>query len=378
MTTELSLVPPRRLGELLVERRTSLGLTIEDLASAESTFGSADLRAIERGERALDDAQVHRLLQLYKADAGPVIPERSQLVIDLDEGSLSVADRALVLPIGTDLTTEFDDVLGRYLSLLYLLRGLEPGEHVSLRDDDLAVLAVALGRPVGEVRARLKALMLAGRAEPWFQRLRHRLAVPAAGVLVGLTAVGGLVIVQAPRPSRPTVEPAPAASAVDLIEPLTITRGQTDTIAVTDGPTAVGRAAESLIDYPIGAILTGWQVEFEGPRDGYRGNTNTVNRTITVYVSEDDSPQAVSEVLAHEVGHALDVMYLDDTDRARWSAARGINGEWWPESGGADFDVGAGDFAEAVAALLTGSPSNSTHGEFSTVDLAMVRELIPD
>ena len=46
-------------------------------------------------------------------------------------------------------------------------------------------------------------------------------------------------------------------------------------------------------------------------------------------------------------------------------------------SGRSDFAVGAGDFAEGVAALLVSSPSDSVHGEFTVGELALVAELLP-
>jgi hypothetical protein len=56
---------------------------------------------------------------------------------------------------------------------------------------------------------------------------------------------------------------------------------------------------------------------------------------------------------------------------------RGLDGLWWPESGAADFAVGAGDFAEAVAAVLTGSPSDAIAGEFTVEELALAGSMLP-
>ncbi len=49
---------------------------------------------------------------------------------------------------------------------------------------------------------------------------------------------------------------------------------------------------------------------------------------------------------------------------------------WWPGNGLSDFAVGAGDFAEAVSAFTTGSPSSSVYGEFTDEQLAFVADIL--
>lgn len=385
VSPDLTLVPLHRLGSLLTERRTELGLTIEELtARAALPFGPDELRAIEQGQRALTDRQISRLLAAYET-LGGAVPDRSKLIVDLDGGSMGAGYHR----VGFDPTSQVDDVLGRYLSLLYLLRGLEPGSELALRDDDLATLADALRRNITELEQRLFGLMLPGGTEGWYHRLRHRLAVPAAGILVGLTAVGSLVLVNYPEGERPSGVGRPdadvaAGSAITIgdaeLAPATaIVRSAVGTPEYEPGnPRSVGRAAEQLIAYPVRAQLPGWSIVYEGAREGYRGNTNTITRTITVYIGDTDDPVEVAGVLAHEVGHAIDVTYLDDAARTEWLAARGLDVAWWPESGGADFSVGAGDFAEAVAVIIADSPSDATAGDFTPAQLDLVRSLLPD
>ena len=412
MTEELSLVPPERLGVLLTEHRTERGLTIEELSERTSLgFTPDELRHIEQGRLALTDSQINHLLTAYDAGAGPLLPDRTDLVIDLGGGAMSAGRRMRALPENPGL----DDILGRYLSLLYLMRGLEPGRELPLRGDDLDVLSSALERSITEIEGRLVELMLPGQVTPWFRRLRHRLAVPAAGIVVGLTTVGSLVFVQFPKGQRASeVQGADDAAAVapdvglagstlvgaDGMTPLpgtelsATTAGDADVgtaVAVVreaDGepavtyepgtPAAIGEAAEALITYPFRTHLTDWTISYEGPRDGYRGNTNTVTRTITVYVGPTDTPFDVAGVLAHEIGHAFDVLYLDDDIRRQWIDLRGIaEDDWWPESGGNDFAIGAGDFAEAVAVIIAASPSDAVRGSFTTAELDFVRALLP-
>lgn len=402
MTDDLSLVPPGRLGVLLTEHRTRRGLTIDELQlETRLPFSADELRRIEQGELPLNDNQINRLLQAYGAGAGPVVPERTDLVVDIEAGAMWAGRRTKVLPENPDL----DDILGRYLALLYLMRGLEPGRELSLRGDDLGVLSAALERSITEIEGRLFELMLPDQVLPWFRRVRHRLAVPAAGIMVGLTTVGGLVFVQFPKGDRPVesaVAPgggrAPVAAAAatelgateasaavvsgeaELIAPSVISRPAVgaDALAYELGdPSSVGAAAEMLIAYPFREALPDWNIEYVGPREGYRGNTNTVTRTVTVHVSAADTPETVAGVLAHELGHALDVLYLDDDIRREWLDLRGIDAGWWPESGAGDFHLGAGDFAEAVALLIADSPSDADHGHFTPAQLDFVRSVIP-
>lgn len=395
MTDDLPLVPPSRLGALLTDHRTRRGLTIDELVVAsEVPFSADELRRIEQGQMPLSDDQVHRLMHAYEAQSGPVIPERSELVVDLEHGALLAGRKTKVLPA----EATFDDILGRYLSLLYLMRGIEPGKKLALRGDDLEVLSDALERNIAEIEGRLFDLMMPGEVGPWLTRVRHRLAIPAAGILVGLTTVGSLVFVQFPKGERAAVGAdgqagGTGAAAAEIALASTITIGDAElapAVAVarpsTDAtvseytpgdPASVGAAAEALIAYDYRSVLDGWTFDFEGPRDGYRGNTNTVSRTISVYIGEHDTPQVVAEVIAHEVGHALDVMYLDDDTRIQWMEMRDVTEGWWPHSGASDFHVGAGDYAEAVARLLVDSPSDSEYGTFTGAELAFVAATLP-
>lgn len=403
MSEDLTLVPPARLGALLTEQRTLQGITIDELRERSGLALSADeLRRIEQGQLSLSDDQIHRLMVAYDAGSGPLVPERSELIVDLHHGAVFAGPNTKVLPVEASV----DDVLGRYLSLLYLMRDMEPGGKLVLRGEDMDVLSRALERSVVEVEHRLFELMVPGDVGGWFHRVRHRLTVPAAGILVGLTTVGSLVLVQFPAgqrpsvgavetdtvaaetlPSSPQTESAAAAPEVVVIDVNDAELAPAVAVVrVNDGaditfepgdPRSTGVAAESIISYPYRSHLPGWQIEYAGPRDGYRGNTNTVTRTITIYVGTNDTPISVAGVLAHEIGHALDVMYLDESARSTWLDARGIDAGWWPDSGANDFQVGAGDFAEGVAALIAESPSDSESGAFSAADLAMVQEMMP-
>jgi len=129
-------------------------------------------------------------------------------VIDVDEGTIAAAEHR----VGLDGATHGEQVLTRYLALVYALRGLPVGSAVTFRDIDLAVLGHALDDDVVGVEDRLHALLVEHRPELWnTARLFRRAAVvPMAGLLVGLSAVGGLVLVQRSAGAPAEFDPPPA------------------------------------------------------------------------------------------------------------------------------------------------------------------------
>jgi len=441
-TATSTLIPPGRLGALLSSRRQAMGLDIAQMSHRSGGRFSPNLLVdLERGRTALDDVGVAELTQLYEVESGPVVPSRSKLVVDLTGGQLRVGDT------GVDVAgNEIDEVLERYLSLLYLLRNMQPGKQLTLRTPDLEILSESLERTLAELEQRLGHLMLGTSVETRTTLLRKRLIVPGAGLLVGLTTIGALVMIgggaatpatdvvmpdsaSAPSAQLSTVQsisigerivlpsgvtaeivdtsgaetpaletPAVEMSAVEseapthsafadaVAEPVEATPVAEAAPAVEAAPVEIatpstfaerGAEAEALISYDFRAVLDGWTISYEDDTPGYRGLTNLPSKTISIYINDGDTAGDIAEILAHEVGHAIDVSHLDDADRYAWLDARGMPGVWWAGSGMSDFEVGAGDWAEGVAAYLTGSASSSAYGDFSADQLALVAELLP-
>lgn len=203
----LSLVQPHRLGRLLSQVRTERRIGLAELSLASGgAFAPEELAAIEAGRVVLCDTDIAGVAQVYGVGAHALVPQRTRLVIDLDEGQLSTGHaRSTALPGRPDRRAErtADDLLTRYLSLVYTLRGLAPGVPLSLRHDDLEVLAGALGRSLSDVERRL-ALLMADPSDRVARRVRHllaRVAVPAAGIFVGTVPAAALVL--EPRPGDP-------------------------------------------------------------------------------------------------------------------------------------------------------------------------------
>ena len=556
MNAEATLIPPKRLGALLSTTRSQRGLTIGDVAAAsQGQFTPSDLERYERGQGASDEL-IQQITRLYGVNTGEVVPARSRLVVDLANGQMGVGDQTLTLP-----STAVDDVLERYLALLYMLRNLRPGAGLTLRDRDLVVLSETLQRELAVVEQRLGQLMLGQPVAERHRLLRGRLAVPAAGLLVAATAAGTLIMVsgatgsndtnisaasspevaalsigqvvdapvraaiilpdsagsvslgtatignvdsnraptfeqvsahelggvlagseaeeaqaedaqaedapaiedetQAVEDDAPAVEDeapaaedeAPAAvdeapaveeavtasesfeaespvagtpaneivipsaddALADFVKPEAVQSASVPEVLPTPAPVAataapvaptaapvaptaapvaapvqedvvvtagnsyeqLGAQAEAMIPYNFRAALPGWSVHFAGDTPGYRGLTNTSAKTITVYINSGDSASEVAGILAHEVAHALDVQYLNASQREAWLNSRGMPMVWWPGSGLSDFAVGAGDWAEAIAASWVNSPSDSHYGGFTADQLALATSFLP-
>jgi hypothetical protein len=202
------LAPPRRLGSLLCRVRHEAGVSLEDLAGrSDDRWSVATLESVERGAFEFDDHQLAEVATLYGVDVASMVPPRSQLIVDLDEGILRVDGRRSATEVGDG--ADRHEVLARYLALVYSMRQVQPGTEITLRVDDLDVLGKCLrvGRPT--LIADLESLMsnpddLVG----WRLRLlRRKILVPAAGVLISFCGAAALIL----APGEPaTAAPAPS------------------------------------------------------------------------------------------------------------------------------------------------------------------------
>lgn len=137
-----------------------------------------------------------------------------------------------------------------------------------------------------------------------------------------------------------------------------------------------GRAALAALPFDVRRI--GFRVSFEPGRAGLLGETAIGARQIRLYVRPDESVGQITRVLAHEEGHALDLVAMTSRTRARWLALRGASGtSWWPSQGSSDFTSGTGDFAEVFARWAIGPDMrfrSEVAPEPSTGQLAMLAD----
>jgi hypothetical protein len=390
-----TVVPANRLGQLLAEARLRQGADLQEFATR-SDFTVGELSDFEAGHRVLNDSLVSRITSLYEIDCGPIIPQRAELTIDLTDNLLSAAGHALPLT-----SSAHDHVLERYLSLVYVLRSRAPGVAVPLRDEDVAILAASLAERAELVEEQLLAAMYneENSVPRLIQWLRQRLWVPGAGAIVGAVSLGTLIMVSSDTDSSandtadlPEPDDATGSTARSLILPARLapatstpasTVTETNSIATLPAvvlsapstavaaaaeaganavrtPATVGASAEALLPFDWQTALPGWNIVYSDANEHFRGLTYPYDNTIELYVRNDDTAESLSGILAHEIGHAIDVTHFDDVMRRTWSETRNIEAaQWWPDAYASDFETGAGDFAEAFAVWAVDDPSSS-------------------
>ena len=231
----------------------------------------------------------------------------------------------------------------------------------------------------------------------------------AAAVLLGVTAATGTVLTQAvgmsPEPRETAVqtqvlgevefntEVATSAQLDAEVLGVTTTAGDATTTVASEAPATtatlpaptttnaqsdIGAATLALLPYDVEANIPDWTIVFLGPQSGIRGLAMPAEKRIELYVREGDTAESLVRVLAHEVGHAVDISLNSGDERDAWRAARGLDPEvpWWPNGVSFDFDTGAGDFAEAFATVMVGSESKShVGGELTPAQADLVMEL---
>ena len=164
---------------------------------------------------------------------------------------------------------------------------------------------------------------------------------------------------------EPTTAPEAVAVAPTTVTPAAVPDSSVPAATAGEDLTVVGDSwgAEplALIAFPWRRTLPGWSIAFLPARTGLRGLTKVDERRIEIYLREGDSAASSARVVAHELGHAVDVELNSPSDRERWRTVRGVapSVSWWPGNAVSDFDTLAGDFAEAFATMLTGSASLS-------------------
>ena len=359
-TATSSLVPARRLGQLLMEHRTT-SKTSQTKVANRSTFLATPKRVaqLESGLLALTDVEVEEVVDAYGVSLSTLVPQRTQLALDLETLSLSFGRRQVTFARSEDAT--LDELLSHYLSTVRALRSLPDKAEISLREADLRTLSTGLVLPIEDVRVRLHMLMddrpdeLRERAE----LILGRPLIPALGIMVGGTGIGSLIL--APPAPGGTDRRAPRRRASDQVDD-----GDGEKAADGFGDIEdVKQAALELISYDYNRFLPQWDIEFWPAQSERRGKTIKEERLIEVYVHEDQRPEDLAHAVAYELGRAVDAVYNDGRQRLNWLEMRGIGGQcpWLNGDGADDPTVGAGDFADSFAHWQSG-------GRMSTSQLA--------
>jgi len=185
-----------------------------------------------------------------------------------------------------------------------------------------------------------------------------------------ICALGVLVAALLLAATERSAQSAPAASAGASASLAASGIAPTDSLVGDESDSrSVTAEAVAIVDWDHSAL--GYSLEFHGPRVGLRALTFPYERRIEIYVRPTDTPGQLAHVIAHEIGHAIDVEHNSADERRAWLASRELDADypWWPGSGLSDFATGAGDFAECFATWRTGSPSFSELPGECDVDL---------
>jgi transcriptional regulator with XRE-family HTH domain len=157
-----------RVGERLRAIRRQKGLSLHDVeARSNLEFKASVLGAYERGERAISVPRLLRLSEIYEVPSDQLLPR------ELTDGEISLVDTggtAMPVDLNAGFTIdlvrlhELDDpdaqILSRYATTIQLERQDFNGRLLTIRRDDLRILAAVLGRSIDEMGARFEQLGL--------------------------------------------------------------------------------------------------------------------------------------------------------------------------------------------------------------------------
>jgi transcriptional regulator with XRE-family HTH domain len=151
------------VGDRLRAIRRQKGLSLHDVeARSKQEFKASVLGAYERGERAISVSRLIRLAELYRVPADQLLPRGHDVDVDLDLSGTDAGGDGFTI----DLVRlhEIDDadaaVIARYAATIQLQRQDFNGQMLTIRHDDLRVLAAVMGRSPDELGNRLEQLGL--------------------------------------------------------------------------------------------------------------------------------------------------------------------------------------------------------------------------
>ncbi len=150
-----------QVGERLRAIRRQKGLSLHDVeARSDLEFKASVLGAYERGERAISVPRLLRLSEIYEVPPDQLLPRDVEVEINLNEAGDMEAGFTIDLVKLHALDEPEATVLSRYAATIQLQRQDFNGRLLTIRRDDLRVLAAVLGRRPEELGIRLDELGL--------------------------------------------------------------------------------------------------------------------------------------------------------------------------------------------------------------------------
>jgi transcriptional regulator with XRE-family HTH domain len=151
-----------QVGERLRNIRLQKGLSLHDVEERSvKEFKASVLGAYERGERSISVPRLQRLAIFYGVPVDHLLP---RLAAEPTDGAGATGSEETPLCIDLEALEARREpearTLGRYLSLIQMQRGDFNGKVLTIRRDDLRVLAAILDQSPGGLVARLTDLGL--------------------------------------------------------------------------------------------------------------------------------------------------------------------------------------------------------------------------
>ncbi len=196
--------PPERVGLLLAEARTRQGLRLEQVADQlDGDVDATRLMALESGAIEVSPDVFEELGRIYGVAPEDIVPPRSQLIVDLNEGYLRAGPDISLLSDGVGRKA----VLNSYLEMVWELRHVDRGTVIPLRGADLKALAGQLGAAPADLESDLRRLMASE------HRVGRTKVLVSLGVALAVVT-GGVLTFQAINDGAGEVEPT-----VNVFEP---------------------------------------------------------------------------------------------------------------------------------------------------------------
>jgi transcriptional regulator with XRE-family HTH domain len=151
-----------QVGERLRNIRLQKGLSLHDVEQRSTKeFKASVLGAYERGERSISVPRLQRLAIFYGVPVDHLLPRPGPAVAEAGTAA-TTAEEALCIDLeALEARREPDaQTLGRYLSLIQMQRGDFNGKMLTIRRDDVRVLAAILDQTPGGLIERLDDLGL--------------------------------------------------------------------------------------------------------------------------------------------------------------------------------------------------------------------------
>jgi transcriptional regulator with XRE-family HTH domain len=156
------------VGERLRAIRRQKGLSLHDVeARSKQEFKASVLGAYERGERAISVSRLIRLADLYRVPPDQLLPRavpEGEIDIDLTANEPSAEGFTIDLVRLHEIDDADAAVIARYAATIQLQRQDFNGQMLTIRHDDLRVLAAVMGRSPDELGTRLEQLGLRANA----------------------------------------------------------------------------------------------------------------------------------------------------------------------------------------------------------------------